>query len=264
VAKSWVSRSIEALSDLVWQRSCELCDRPAKHQGLCLACDRRLLASQLPLEQRWGRLPSALVSSAPLFLAWGLYDGSLKRAIAALKYEGHPKLAATLGQGLGRLWLEPGTDRAMATPWQQVDRSAPWVIPIPLHEARLQKRGFNQAELLAKHFCDVTGHRLIPNGLQRIRDTQAQFGLGQGDRAANVQGAFALGPGLGQQRPRSVILLDDIYTSGATVQAASNSLRAGGWTVAAVVVVARSAQRPAPGTHPPTRSAPTRPKRRDS
>ncbi|HEY9689981.1 MAG TPA: ComF family protein, partial [Coleofasciculaceae cyanobacterium] len=98
MAKSWVSRSIEALSELVWRPPCALCDRPSQTQGLCGACDRKLVATQLPDDRRWTTIDRGL----PL-LAWGLYDGALKRAIATLKYDGQTKLATALGHGLGRM-----------------------------------------------------------------------------------------------------------------------------------------------------------------
>jgi ComF family protein len=248
MARSWVSRSIEALSELVWRPSCGLCDRPATTQGLCAACDRKLQATESAPEQRW----SLAIADRPL-LAYGIYDGALKRAIAALKYDGQTRLARPLGQALGRLWLEPAPEGAIGAAVQQAQHLAPVVIPIPLHDNRQRQRGFNQAELLAEGFCDVTGLRLMRSGLRRVRDTKAQFSLGRSDRVANLRDAFAIGPALLREPPQRALLLDDIYTSGATVQAAIAGLRAAGWSVAAVAVVARSVGAMAP-----------HPKRRDS
>lgn len=253
MAKSWVSRSIEALSELVWRSPCALCDRPSQAQGLCTACDRKLVATQLPADRRWLTIAPGL----PL-LAWGLYDGALKRAIATLKYDGQTKLATALGHGLGRMWLEPSPTSPIAPIVQRLMCESPLVIPIPLHENRQRDRGFNQAELLAVSFCDVTGLTLARSGLRRVRDTQTQFSLKTGDRVANLRDAFTIGSSLLQQRPRSVILVDDIYTSGATVRSALERLQGAGWPVAAVVVAARSASL---GPQAPPRPAP---KRRDS
>lgn len=248
MARSWVSRSIEALSELVWRPPCGLCDRPATTQGFCTNCDRKLQGTLLPRDRAW----SLAIADRPL-LAYGLYDGALKRAIAALKYGGQTRLARPLGHTLGRLWLEPEPAGAIGAAVQRAKRLDPVVIPIPLHENRQRQRGFNQAELLAESFCDVTGLRLLRSGLRRVRDTEAQFALNRGDRAANLRDAFAIGPALLREPPQRVLLLDDIYTSGATVQAAIAGLRAAGWSVAAVAVVARSAREIAPA-----------PKRRDS
>jgi len=196
------------------------------------------VATQFPADRRWSTIDQGL----PL-LAWGLYDGALKRAIATLKYDGQTKLAMALGYGLGRMWLEPGPAGPIAATVQRLQRESPLVIPIPLHENRQRDRGFNQAELLAVSFCDVAGLPLARSGLRRVRDTQAQFALKGGDRAANVRDAFAIDPSLLRQRSRSVILVDDIYTSGATVRSATERLQGAGWPVAAVIVAARSATR---------------------
>lgn len=163
-------------------------------------------------------------------LAWGSYGGSLKQAIAALKYENQPQIARPLGQWLASCWLDhrpiPG---------------APIVVPIPLHPEREQQRGYNQATLIAQSFCAVTGFPLRSQGLQRQRPTQAQHQLTPRQREQNLHRAFSLGPDFATQRPsRPVLLLDDIYTTGATARAARASLKAAGNQVCGLIAVARA------------------------
>nr|WP_290226719.1 ComF family protein [Trichocoleus desertorum] len=170
--------------------------------------------------------------------AWGKYGGTLKRALACLKYNHQPKVARPLGQWLGQAWLHQGpkafTQTASATSW-------PVVVPIPLHADKLKQRGYNQAELLAQSFCDHTGLPLQRQGLVRLRATEAQFGLSQAARAENLAAAFALNPSVWRSQPqRSVLLLDDIYTTGATVQSAAQLLRSHGITVCGVVAIAQA------------------------
>ena len=161
--------------------------------------------------------------------AWGCYRGGLRRAIAAFKYENQPQLARPLAGWLADAW------RLRAQP------PAGTIVPIPLHASKYQERGFNQADLLAQHFCDRTQLPLQLHGLERHRATEAQFKLNSDrDREQNLTAAFRLGPGLKQRPVTRVLLLDDIYTTGATVRSAAQTLRRHGISVAGVVVLARA------------------------
>ncbi|MDY6783550.1 MAG: ComF family protein [Cyanobacteriota bacterium] len=212
----------KSLLSLFLKSNCPLCDR-ATSELLCPACSRQLAKMQLSnCARRW---PEEL----PAF-AWGMYDGLLKRAIAALKYENHPELAQPLGFHLGKAWLDwpNSTSLKNAT-----------VVPIPMHPKKLQQRGFNQAELIGRSFCQYTRLKLQPSGLERARETEAMFGLSQRDRATNVAGAFILGKSFQRRLPRSpILLLDDIYTTGATARSAAQTLSQQGIEVLGIVAVA--------------------------
>jgi predicted amidophosphoribosyltransferase len=164
-------------------------------------------------------------------LSWGHYQGPLKRAIAALKYDHQPQLASPLGQALGQHWQH----------FPLPTRRPPLVVPIPLHPNKLKIRGFNQAELLAAAFCETTQLRLVPQGLMRQRETVPQFGLGLADRQQNLSGALALGPAFRHTSPQQPVLLcDDIYTTGTTVRTAAAELRRHGISVCGVVAIAQA------------------------
>ena len=162
---------------------------------------------------------------------WGNYQGTVKQAIAALKYQNHPELARPLGTWLGMAWRQnppiPG-------------RCA--IVPIPMHPAKQKQRGFNQAELLAREFCRVTGQELRSHALVRVKETTAQFSLSAQEREKNLDRAFTLGRE-GQQLQKSkrpVLLLDDIYTTGATAQSARLALQKSGIKVAGIIALATS------------------------
>jgi ComF family protein len=177
--------------------------------------------------------PISLWQANPRVFAWGNYDGALRRAIAALKYHQQPRLGWALGKGLAGAWLEHRTQ--LAAPAKLL------VIPIPLHPEKLQSRGFNQAELIAASFCRITNLSFSPHGLIRTRSTLAQAGLSKSDRHQNLQGAFALGPDCSNQLPRQpVLLLDDIYTTGATARSAIATLRQAGIQVYGLAAAAIS------------------------
>lgn len=200
--------------------SCPLCDRPTAAE-ICPYCTQQLQGCQISHPDRYWQEP------LPLFV-WGHYEGALKRAIAALKYENQPQLAQPLGQWLGEAWLQSSRFDKL---------KVPTVVPIPMHSEKQQKRGFNQAELLAQSFCDMTRFPLQKQGLERIKATEAQFGLSRQAREQNLKEAFRLGK-LRPQKTTSVLLLDDIYTTGATAIAAAQTLQQQGFKVYGVLAIA--------------------------
>ena len=226
--------SLKNWFDLLLESPCPLCQRSTA-TTFCLDCDRQLQRSYLPdPAAHWPDQPE---DKLPLF-AWGKYGGTLKRALACLKYENQPEVARPLGQWLGQAWLKQ--ERKVFTHPASA-ASCPVVVPIPLHTDKLKQRGYNQAELLAQSFCDHTGLPLQRHGLIRLRATEAQFGLSQVARAKNLAAAFVLNPSAWRGQPqRSVLLLDDIYTTGATVQSAAQVLRSHGMTVCGVVAIAQA------------------------
>ncbi len=190
------------LLDFFLKPNCPLCDRPTP-TTLCLYCDRQLQTEQLS---------DPLQNTVPFVLAWGNYSGTLKRAIGQCKYHNQPQLGYYLGELLGQTWLaHPPHDPQIL------------VIPIPLHPDKQRQRGFNQAELIARGFCHRTGSTLNTS-LLRVKSTEAQFQLNLTDRQQNLSNAFALKPGY-KLEGRSIILIDDIYTTGATISAASQPLK---------------------------------------
>ena len=129
----------------------------------------------------------------------------------------------------------------MAQSWKAQPQPHPvTVVPIPLHTSKQQQRGFNQAALLAKHFSTIANLPLAMQGLERSRDTEAQFGLDRAARDRNLDTAFTLGRDFLRQPPaHPVLLLDDIYTTGATARSAVQTLRRQGIRVYGIAVLAR-------------------------
>ncbi|MGQ9870489.1 ComF family protein [Leptodesmis sp.] len=200
---------------------CPLCQRSAPTE-ICNTCQRRIMACQVT--PTWD-----MAENLPVF-AWGVYSGALKQAIAALKYDNQPHLAYPLGAWMGSAW---NCAHPVLTP--------AIVVPIPMHISKQRERGFNQAALLARSFCQATRLPLKVDGLERQRATAAQFTLSNLERQQNLQAAFCLGRALLHQRPsQPILLLDDIYTTGATAQAAAKTLRDRGFQVKGIVVLARA------------------------
>lgn len=116
--------------------------------------------------------------------------------------------------------------------------SSDLIVPIPLHPARQARRGYNQAELLARELGDRLGIAVSPDCLRRVRDTPSQISLPAARRQTNVRDAFAIGPrsvaGL------AVLLVDDVATTGSTLSEAARRLKGGGARRVDALVVARA------------------------
>lgn len=160
--------------------------------------------------------------------AWASYHGPVgpspvARAIANFKYGG----ARRLGRRLAAAMLPRIADRAISL-----------VVPVPLHVRRLRQRGFNQSAVLARHLGRSLGCRVALTLVVRVRDTPSQITLDPLARAANVADAFRVRhPAL--VRGHSILVVDDVWTSGATVRAVAGSLRIAGAQVVDVLTVAR-------------------------
>jgi ComF family protein len=224
-----IARTFNQFFSVFLQTPCPLCDR-ATPNLFCGNCERQVRRCQLlemqPLEPRT-QLDSTL--EVPVF-AWGGYGGALKRAIAACKYHHQPHLAQPLGEWMAEAWQHSAWAGQRAI-----------VVPIPMHQEKERQRGFNQANLLAQAFCRATQLPLAMQGLVRVRATEAQFGLSISARQRNLQDAFGLGRGLAGRVPHQpVLLLDDIYTTGATARSAIQTLRHQGIPVQGLIVLART------------------------
>lgn len=186
---------------------CEHCGRPASSVGLCPFCRRT---------------PSALdgIRSAAIF------KEPLRSAIHHFKYYGGQALAEPLASLLRDCWLRQSLP---------VDV----LVPVPLHERRLQERGYNQAALLARELGRSLGLPVVEQVLHRVRETLPQVGLNARQRRENVAGAFHCLNGA--MRGRSVLLIDDVCTTGATLEACAVALRQEGKAAAVwALTVARA------------------------
>ena len=155
---------------------------------------------------------------------YGEIAGSL---VSALKYADRPELA----RFCARLMVAAGRDF-----WP----GSPLLVPVPLHPSRLRRRRYNQSALLALEVARLTGLDVDPHLVNRHRNTRRQVGLSGDGRLRNVQGAFAAHPRLIERlRGRPVVLVDDVYTTGATVKAVTRVLKRAGVAEVNVLTFAR-------------------------
>lgn len=227
-----VKRLLGGLLDLVFPPRCVSCHRPGAWLcPSCLALVERIRPPICPLcgeEAGQGEraCPRRHHHPQPLdglrSAAW--YVGPLRMAIHHYKYRGLQALA----DPLSAILIEA---------WHQWSVPADLLLPVPLHPRRLRERGFNQATVLAQRLGKACGITVDAASLQRTRHTRPQVGLSAQERLTNVENAFAYhGPSL---QGCAVCLIDDICTTGATLQACAPALRQAGARSVWAVTLAR-------------------------
>jgi len=157
-----------------------------------------------------------------------LYSGPLMEAIQRFKYSSETQLTSSLGTLLSAFAKE-----LVPNPQDFL------TVPVPLHTRRLRQRGFNQSLLLAKVVATDLGTQLDYRSLIRIRHTRAQTGLRKEERRKNVKDAFSVTyPGI--IKGRKILLVDDVFTTGYTLNECARSLKKSGATVVMCLTLART------------------------
>ncbi len=220
-ALPWWQLVRSAALDLIFPPRCAGCGRTG--EWFCANCVASLQLIRPPLCARCGQatddtapctscrmhpLPDALTG----LRAVARYQGGLRQAIHALKYE----QIAVLAEPLGTLLADYLKVQALAVNL---------IVPVPLHPAREEERGYNQSALLAKVISQRASIPLDTRIIVRGRDTPPQVGLGESERRANMVGAFRC---LGRLDGAQVLIVDDVCTTGATLSECAVALKAAG------------------------------------
>ncbi|MEL7672534.1 MAG: ComF family protein [Chloroflexota bacterium] len=186
--------------DLLFPPYCAGCERVGS-----LLCPRCMAAITRPTPRAIPGLAEVCVCAE--------YDGAIGAAIRALKYGGQTRLAEPLGTLLARSLYRSG--------W-----SIDLIVPVPLHPARLRDRGYNQAKLVSLYASRALAIPVSSSAVWRVRDTPSQVDLNARERRANMKGAFESDAEI--VRGRSVLVVDDVLTTGATIGACAEALRLAG------------------------------------
>jgi ComF family protein len=196
---------------------CEVLGLPFSHDlGVGILC-AEAIANPPPFD----RLRSAAI-----------HDEAVRDLVHGLKYRDRVDLAPMMAG-----WMLRAADGTVEI--------CDAIIPVPLHRSRLLSRKFNQAAELARHIASLSGKPLLPATLLRVKRTEQQVGLGARAREDNVRGAFALARGHENDVfGKRVVLVDDVYTTGATVAAATRALRKAGAADISVLTFARALSEP--------------------
>lgn len=223
-----VRAGMRPILDFVFPPACAGCGSPVQASNL--------LCGQCWSEMDWIEQPYCAVSGLPF--SWDLgaemtspdvianppvYDRArsvtrfgetARKLVHQLKYHDRTDLACIMAS-----WMMRAGSECLQDP-------ASLVVPVPLHRLRLWKRRYNQAGLLAQSLAQQSGLIYAPQIVQRIKATRQQVGLSEDERRSNVRGAFQLGPlPQGGLAGRTVVLIDDVWTTGATLEACCRLLR---------------------------------------
>ncbi len=215
-----------AVLDLAFPGTCVGCRREGT--PLCRTCAPALGAR----ERSAPGVPIGLPGEIPaplLQLEWcAPFQGITRDALHAIKYGGEQRLAGPLGAAIARRWRRAGTGATLVT-------------HVPVHADRARRRGYDQAELIARSAASAL-HLPYEPLLVRTRATIAQFDLDRSDRSTNVHGAFAIRDAVAAAicatRPW-VLLIDDVVTTGATLAACAEALEDAGAIGVSAITVAR-------------------------
>ncbi len=232
-----------AAVDLVYPPACLACRKAtAQADALCGACWGGVRFIERPYCERTGTpfpldlgaeglVSPAVVADPPVYAraraVARFEDGPVRRLAHQLKYGDRLDLAGPMGA-----WMARAGDDLLG--------EADLLIPVPLHRLRLAARRFNQSALLARAISRTSGVPVDTDTLHRRKATSPQVGLTRSQRAANVQGAFRVAPERALAvEGRAVVLVDDVLTSGATINAAARALLRAGAGRVDVLVFAR-------------------------
>ena len=190
----WICDNCDGLLVPITKPVCLMCGAPAESEGAeCALCRKR----------------KRVYRNTALFV----YEDVIREVIHRFKYGGCPRYAlgfAELAAGsIGENYFE-GTGA---------------FIPVPMYAKKRRRRGYNQAEEIAFALTKITGIPTVLDYLKRIRDTKPMAGLTPAERANNLQGAFALSK---HNKIKEILIIDDIYTTGETLDVCANLLKQGG------------------------------------
>lgn len=231
----------DLISDVIVPNTCLICDVFVDQQGGCCAsCWSKLAFVHPPLCPVMGTpfsvdmgknfLSAEAIANPPPFQRLRtvlIYDDFARKLVSLIKYSDRTDLA-------------PWIARWMQVAGKELLSEADMILPVPLHHARLRNRRFNQSAELARHIGNLSGVAYEPEILIRRKATRQQVGLTENERERNVSGAFSVPERFKPQLSgKSVILLDDVYTTGATAKAACRALKRGGASNIDVLVFAK-------------------------
>ncbi len=216
-AKGW--SPLRWVLDFVYPPACFACGAPLEgDEILCAACEAQLqpLASENSLKELWIARQKTLSVFVDDVLVGFLFEPVIQKLIHGLKYEGRRNVGRFLGEKLARQF-------ALRMPTFRLD----WIVPVPLHRKKQRLRGYNQSTVLARVLSKKWGIPLTEKMIRRVRNTPTNTGLTAAERLENMKDGFVLLPGQTVAN-QTILLVDDVITTGSTVNACAKPLKAAG------------------------------------
>ncbi len=234
-----------ALLDLLLPRACVVCSHGLRAEEAGLVCglcwlradplpEPRCRRCGHPTDVRRRAAACAWCASLPPFVravrsAYAMPGGAAASIVHALKYQGWPAVAPAMARRMAQLRFPPDVERERAA-----------LVPVPLAPSRLRERGYNQSAALAHALAPLWCLPVREDLLERSRATSSQTRLTPGERHRNVSGAFRARADRATLRGLHLVLVDDVVTTCATLNACAASLHAGGARILSYVTFGRA------------------------
>jgi ComF family protein len=226
--------------DVALPQLCPACREPVAGEGLCASCWSKLSFIAPPYCARLG-IPFPFDPGPGILSIEAMADPpAYNRARAAVRFDETARVLVHALKYGDRLDLAPMMGRWMANAGRELTRETDLLVPVPLHWRRQWARRFNQSALLADVVAKASGLEVAHRSLRRVKATAQQVGLARSERAVNVRGAFQIPPSRRREvEGRRIVLVDDVLTSGATLEACAKALKRAGAAAVDVLVFAR-------------------------
>lgn len=227
-----IYQSLWQMIDFVYPPRCSGCDKPGElfcpdcvsrvttvHQPFCSICGR--VTEKQGLCKRCQKIQPSYLSAR----SWAEYVEPLRHALLSLKYKNN--------LGIARVFTNFLAEIVFSNNWQ-----ADIIIPIPLCDSHMKKRGFNQAEQLARPLSMLLGIPMDTRAVKRVKETSSQVDLSREERFKNLEDAFFGNPA--KLKSKKVLLVDDIVTTGATLNSCTEAILAAGGSSVFCITVAQT------------------------
>ncbi|MCX7018326.1 MAG: ComF family protein [bacterium] len=244
--KQLLSLSRNTLADFVFPRICCGCNQRIIETGriVCADCEAGIAALALPLCPRCGTQNATIIDgvrcddcprgeiSFKAARATTAYAHMAKTLVEKLKYSCREEYAPMMARRMAPVFTAEFAGKGISV-----------IVPVPLYSVRQRERGFNQSQVLAAELSPMIGLPVEPRALRRIRPTKSQTRLSRSERTRNILGAFSPGTAQAGLRGATVLLVDDVCTTCATLNECARTLFEGGADTVYCLVYARTTLR---------------------
>ncbi len=195
------------LLDLIYRKKCYFCGKSKSSLKMCPECFDKLIFNDFTVNR--------IINGVDIYCC-GLYEKNLQKLIRGLKYHRQKELAYYLAKFMYDYFVKLGLNNDFQ------------VVPVPLHKNRIHKRKYNHMELAAEEFCKLSGNIPNFNLIRRIKDTKPQYKLNRKERMENLSAAFEVNKE--NDRGKTILIIDDICTTGSTFEEMINTFKKAGFT----------------------------------
>jgi len=245
IDKRMLKSLLKTIAEIIYPATCNACktklkNKPTIDNFVCLECWQKAKRNLPPFCYRCGRhlnannltkniCPSCVKREHYFDRAFSpcVYEGIMKKLIYEFKYNNKDYLGLPLSKFMIDFIKE------YSLPIELMD----FIIPIPLHKSRLREREFNQAQLLSNYIAAEFKRIILPGALKRIRNTKSQTELSDKERLSNIRESFSVDDGH-DMKNKNILLVDDVFTTGATTSEAAFTLKEAGANIVFVLTLA--------------------------